>query len=429
LLYNFIQNNTITIEREFGETIFNDLMREEEAFYHTCIEILNIKIEKKQGFTWKLIKNIWTKIELETIKIKTPSTRVKSPRNKAPAAVSTRPAAHEEQNTQKNKTKTIEELNSLCGSDTFENTYNRNTLLRYNTRTLTKNIDKKYQVIDLQKKNTLAKFAREQIATNPKHKTTYQNLLINISTNHGAKARYKEYKNISVATRKKDRSDRGSVSRVDTDPGAPVTGTLRRQLPSTDPAAHHLLTPSDRCAGGPSTLTGLEGGKRGSGSGDPTTTDNLAPAQKYTTPYRDTSLTHPTPYIEEEHTHNTQNTNTHTHTDTDTHTHTTNSCQQTTNTNNDTPTQQQKQTQQQQQTQQTRQKQRQQQTQQQEQTSNDNTTEETEEIIDILTDINRAYMEDIEPPARTQREEERANRDRAHREAFRGEAGLSRAPA
>jgi len=40
LLFNFIQNDLITIEREFGETIFNDFMKEEQTFIHTCNEIL-----------------------------------------------------------------------------------------------------------------------------------------------------------------------------------------------------------------------------------------------------------------------------------------------------------------------------------------------------------------------------------------------------
>ena len=41
-------------------------MREEQTFIHTCNEILDIKFKK--NYTWKMIKNIWTKFELETIK-------------------------------------------------------------------------------------------------------------------------------------------------------------------------------------------------------------------------------------------------------------------------------------------------------------------------------------------------------------------------
>ena len=43
MLFNFIQNKTILIKREFGETYFNELMREQKCFIDTCVEILNLK--------------------------------------------------------------------------------------------------------------------------------------------------------------------------------------------------------------------------------------------------------------------------------------------------------------------------------------------------------------------------------------------------
>ena len=312
LLFNFIQNESIIIEREFGETIFNDFMKEEQTFIHTCNEIIDIKCKKK--FTWKMIKNIWTKVELETIKINNKTentTREKPPRNKEHRGAEGPSSLPEPKTKNKQKEVLIE----------HEHIYERNKLLKYNTSALTQNIDPSYNIINTQNRNTLIKFAREQIATNPLHKLTYQKLLLNISTNHGAKAKYQQYKNISVATRKKNKSDRRAPSREGGDLGAPVTGTLRRHaeeatpfLPSTDPDSI-LLTPLDRCAGDPSALTGAKGGDPGPGRGDPSTTGTSGePAQNTTTPYRESSL-YPTQHRE--------NTTTQANTHKQPHTHTT----------------------------------------------------------------------------------------------------------
>ena len=56
LLYNLIQNNTITIEREFSEIGWNEFMQEENTFKNTCNEILKIKIEKIQIATLRGIQ-------------------------------------------------------------------------------------------------------------------------------------------------------------------------------------------------------------------------------------------------------------------------------------------------------------------------------------------------------------------------------------
>ena len=77
--------------------------------------------------------------------------------------------------------------------------YNIKQLLKHRNK---KPIEQHKTPILIEKKSTLIKFAREQIATNPKYKNTYQLLLLNMSTNHGAKSRYKEFRNISTATRK-----------------------------------------------------------------------------------------------------------------------------------------------------------------------------------------------------------------------------------
>ena len=52
LLYDLIQNEQIIIEREFGETCWNEIMLEEKTFYNTCNEILEI-IEENKKYTWK----------------------------------------------------------------------------------------------------------------------------------------------------------------------------------------------------------------------------------------------------------------------------------------------------------------------------------------------------------------------------------------
>ena len=44
----------------------------------------------------------------------------------------------------------------------------------------------------LEKKNTLIKYAREQIAAK-QNIQIYQQLIINITTNHGAKHKYKDF--------------------------------------------------------------------------------------------------------------------------------------------------------------------------------------------------------------------------------------------
>ena len=74
LLYNFIQNGSIIIEREFGETIWNDIMKEEKSFINICNEIIDLKSEQIKNYTWKLINNIWTKeiLENKTFPNKTP---------------------------------------------------------------------------------------------------------------------------------------------------------------------------------------------------------------------------------------------------------------------------------------------------------------------------------------------------------------------
>ena len=43
-IFQCIQNHTITIEREFGETTFNELLQEEECFNNACMQILAIKL-------------------------------------------------------------------------------------------------------------------------------------------------------------------------------------------------------------------------------------------------------------------------------------------------------------------------------------------------------------------------------------------------
>ena len=62
--------------------------------------------------------------------------------------------------------------------------------------------DETPNIIQTQTKNILIKFAREQIKLDNKDKLNYQTLIKNIRTNHGAKAKYKNFKNISISTRK-----------------------------------------------------------------------------------------------------------------------------------------------------------------------------------------------------------------------------------
>ena len=50
LLYNFIQHNTITIEREFCETHWNAFMLEENTFLETCKDILELDTNKQKNY-------------------------------------------------------------------------------------------------------------------------------------------------------------------------------------------------------------------------------------------------------------------------------------------------------------------------------------------------------------------------------------------
>ena len=52
-LYDLIQNEQIIIEREFGETCWNEFMLEEKTFYNTCNEILEIIEENKKTYMEK----------------------------------------------------------------------------------------------------------------------------------------------------------------------------------------------------------------------------------------------------------------------------------------------------------------------------------------------------------------------------------------
>ena len=140
LLFNFIQNYAITIEREFGETLFNDFMKEEQTFIHACNEILNIKNNKK--VTWEMIKHIWTKIEIEPMKVKQTAER---PRVKPPGNKEQQPADEGEPSMPEQKNKNKEEL-----FIEHEHIYERNKLLKYNTSALTQNLDPSYNVINTQ---------------------------------------------------------------------------------------------------------------------------------------------------------------------------------------------------------------------------------------------------------------------------------------
>ena len=76
-------------------------MREEETFKNTCKEILDLQSLAKIKHTWKIVDNIWGKIETKTFPTQTPPSdgnKTIDPRNKAEerkapeAAAAKRPA-------------------------------------------------------------------------------------------------------------------------------------------------------------------------------------------------------------------------------------------------------------------------------------------------------------------------------------------------
>ena len=76
-------------------------------------------------------------------------------------------------------------------------THNKQTLLSFYTKDENTDTPK---LIQTQSKNLLIKYAREQIKLNNENKITYQFLIKNITTNHGIKSKYKDFKNISIST-------------------------------------------------------------------------------------------------------------------------------------------------------------------------------------------------------------------------------------
>ena len=252
-----------------------------------------------------------------------------------------------------------------------KHTYNIQTLLKHRIHTQNKNETK---LINTQNRNTLIKFAREHIATNTKHKTTYQQLLINISTNHGAKAKYKEFQNISTSTRKNKKERQG---------GTDVPGAWKdMEAPylETD-----LLTPVARCSGGPTTLTESPGGdSKDVPSGDPRGISEMNLLKKITP-------AHTQPTTQPKHTQQaTTTTQTPTPQPTTTETPPTPQQAPTTNTTPPTPTQ------------------------------------DIEIIIEILKDINKIHNEDNEKPTEEKQKNKQDERRDQSKHAFTGMAGQPR---
>ena len=64
LIYQCIQHNTIIIERDFGETTFNELFQENECFKNACMQILAIKqTPQNKNSKWIIVDGIWKKTQ------------------------------------------------------------------------------------------------------------------------------------------------------------------------------------------------------------------------------------------------------------------------------------------------------------------------------------------------------------------------------
>ena len=218
----------------------------------------------------------------------------------------------EEEDT-KNKNKNNSENNGSLKSpaeNTTENIYNKLTLLKYHTK---KRIDSENILdIKIEKKNTLTKYAKEQIATNPEHKKIYQQLLLNISTNHGAKSKYKEFQNISIATRNK-RKEIGKEQRLERKGShGPTTGGPCGTFGYQDDQSR---TSERLTAQEAPVLVSRRGAIHGPTTGSPCGTFGRIPALKKTI-HKPT----PTPYRPTDSQTKTKNTPTHTNTHTQHHT-------------------------------------------------------------------------------------------------------------